>query len=168
MGKLAAIWGVLGVSFFVGSAAFRLSIYSLDAFRSQLNWQHWLFLVIFTIFMGVSEGYRGFQKQFSPRVIARALYLWDNPTLTRTLLAPLFCMGFFHATKKRLMTSYILTVAIAVMILVVRQFPQPWRGLIDVGVVFGLLWGLIAIFAFAIQIILRKEFSYSPETPDSP
>ena len=168
MGKLAAIWGVLGVSSFVASAAFRLSVYSLDAFRSQLYWHHWLFLVVFTVFMGISEGYRGFQKQFSPRVIARACYLWENPTLIRTLFAPLFCMGFFHATKKRLITSYILTIAIVLMILVVRQFPQPWRGLIDVGVVFGLLWGLTAIFAFAIQVILKKKFSYSPETPDYP
>lgn len=168
MGRFGAIWGVLGVVILVGSAVFRLSIYSLDAFRLPLGWQHWLFLIIFTIFMGISEGYRGFQKQFSPRVVARACYLFQYPTLTRAILAPLFCMGFFHATKKRLITSYLLTVAIVVMVLIVRQVPQPWRGLIDVGVVFGLMWGLVAIFAFATQIILKKEFPYSPETPDCP
>jgi len=45
-----------------------------------------------------SEGYKGFQKGYSPRVAARGHYLRDHSTLLRAILAPLFCMGFFHSS----------------------------------------------------------------------
>jgi hypothetical protein len=68
------------------------------------------------------------------------------------LLAPLFCMGYFHATRKRMLTSIILTSAIIVLVLLVGLAPQPWRGIIDVGVIIGLGLGVGSIIRFWIQV----------------
>ena len=32
--------------------------------------------------------------------------------------------------------------------LLVRQLAQPWRGIVDAGVVVGLIWGVMALIAF--------------------
>lgn len=169
LGKIAATWGVLGVVLFVSSAIVRLTPHAVYALTEcSLHTVHWIFLILFSIFMAFSEGYRGFQKKFSPRIVARARYLSQYPTMIRTIFAPVFCMGFFHATKKRMITSYIVTSLIIGMIIIVRQLPQPWRGLVDVGVVLGLGWGVLAIFIFALRCLLGKTFTYSPETPDQP
>ena len=32
-----------------------------------------------------------------------------------------------------------------VLIVSVRQLPQPWRGMVDAGVVVGLTWGVVSI-----------------------
>ena len=111
--------------------------------------------------MGRSEGYKGFQKKFSPRTAARIHHLYTSPNLLHTILAPLFGMGYFHATRRRQATSVLVTTAIIGLVLLVRQTPQPWRGIVDLGVVAGLMWGLVSIavrknrqrFEFAAQLL---------------
>ena len=116
--------------------------------------------------MLIGEGYRGFQKQFSPRVVARAKYLIENPTLVRVILAPLFCMGFFHATRKRIIVTYSLTIGIITLIVLIRYFTQqPVRGLIDLGVVGGLTWGLISIGFFIAKALIDPNYGHDPEVP---
>jgi hypothetical protein len=127
-------------------------------------WQ-WMALILWTLFMGIAEGYRGFQQRFSPRVAARARYLRDHPTLVRMLLAPLFCMGYFHANRRTQITSISLTAGIVVLVVLVSFCPQPWRGIIDCGVVVGLMWGMISLGCFAWKALRDADFDYSPETP---
>ena len=115
------------------------------------------------VFMAHSEGYKGFQKAFSPRVAARTHYLAAHPHWLRTLFAPLFCMGFFHATRKRMIVSYTLTVVLVGVILAVRQLDQPWRGIIDAGVVVGLAWGLVAYWVFTARIFASDAYRPDPE-----
>ena len=55
---------------------------------------------------------------------------------------------------------------IVLFILVLPYLAQPWRGIVDAGVVVGLLWGLITIVAFAFQAFTSDDFSYSPEVPE--
>jgi hypothetical protein len=124
--------------------------------------------VAFLVFMLVSEGYRGFQKNFAPRVAARALHLRNHPHIGHVLLAPLFCMAYFHATPRRLMGSYGLTAMIVGFVLVIRRLPQPWHGLVDVGVAAGLMWGLVALAVFTYQAFGTEGFSVAPDVPDSP
>jgi hypothetical protein len=133
-----------------------------------LGWHHWTLMLACVVFMAYSEGYKGFQLGFSPRVAARALYLRDHPTPMRSLAAPLFCMGFFHAQRRRLVISYSLTLAIIALIFLVRLLPQPWRGILDAGVVVGLAWGLVALLAFAVRALGSGDFNYSPEVSDEP
>jgi hypothetical protein len=163
LGYLGAVWGLLGVSVLLGSAIWRLSPYVFELADLPMTTLQWVLLAANVVFMAHSEGYKGFQKAFSPRVAARTRYLRDHPQLLRTLLAPLFCMGFFHATKKRMIVSYVLTLAIVGLIVLVRMLEQPWRGIVDAGVVVGLSWGLLAYWIFAAQALTSPEYAVDPE-----
>jgi len=164
LGLAGAIWGVAGITALIGSAIWRLSPIALEAFQEHtFSLVQWLVFVGFTIFMAVGEGYRGFQKQFSPRVAARARYLWQHPSPLRVVLAPLFCMGFFGATRKRKIVTWCLTSGIIILIILVRLLSQPWRGIIDFGVVLGLTWGLLAMWIFCLQAFWGKNFERDPE-----
>jgi hypothetical protein len=166
MGIFGAMWGLTGVLLLLGSAVYRLAPLAVDAYSYDLFWYHWLALFMVLLFMTYAEGYRGFQKGFSPRVASRALYLKNNPRLLHVLVAPLFCMGFFHASRRRKITSVSVTSGIIVLIILVRFLAQPWRGIIDAGVVVGLLWGLISLIIFIIQAFSAEEFAYSPDVPE--
>ncbi|MCP4238835.1 MAG: hypothetical protein GY770_35570, partial [Aestuariibacter sp.] len=98
IGNIGAFWGIAGVCLLLSFAVYRLASISIDAFNFPLQWHHWLVLLGNTIFMAHSEGYKGFQKGFSPRVAARARYLKNNPHPFHVLAAPLFCMGYFFTT----------------------------------------------------------------------
>ncbi|MEE9523255.1 MAG: hypothetical protein V3V59_00725 [Thermodesulfovibrionales bacterium] len=165
IGTIGAIWGLAGVYLLLGSAVYRLWVLAFIGLSYDLQWYHWVSLVLIIIFMAYAEGYRGFQQGFSPRVAARAKYLKDRPNLMHSLLAPFFCMGYFHASRKRKIVSISLTIGIIGLILMVGHVPQPWRGIIDVGVVIGLAWGIISLVIFTVQAFTSKEFKYSPEVP---
>lgn len=166
VGFIGALWGVLGLSLLFGSALYRLYPYAQELCGMTFGWVHWVTLVASLVFMGYAEGYKGFHLKFSPRVAARARYIKQNPTLIRVLFAPLFCMGFFHATRKRKIVSYCLTVMIIGLIVLVRSLDQPWRGIVDAGVLLGLGWGMVSIWIFTFRAFFGKGFDVSPETPD--
>lgn len=164
-GKLGALWGMVGVLLLLGSAIFRLTPVAWNAFSVPLQWHHWTALGANVLFMAYAEGYRAFQKGFSPRVAARARYLMTNPRAPHVVFAPLFCMGFFHATRRRQITSLSVTAGVILLVVLVRWLPQPWRGIIDAGVVVGLAWGLIALMVFGVRVFRGGAFGYSPEVP---
>src|SRR5689334_9648633 len=95
-------------------------------------------------FIVYSEGYRAFHKAFAPRVVARAQYLAEHPRPLYVLIAPLYCMGFVHATRRRLIASWCVWVGVVALIVLVRQAPQPWHGIIDAGVILGLGAGVLS------------------------
>lgn len=167
LGYIAALWGITGISLLLGSAIYRLSAIGLETFSYQLDWYHWIALAVSIAFMGFAEGYRGFQQAWSPRVAARLLYLSQNASPLRTILAPLFCMGFFSIVRKRMIVTYCLTFGIVGMVLLVHQLEQPWRGIVDLGVVTGLVWGLTSLFLFTLQAFFGPRFEHSPEMPQS-
>ncbi len=160
---IAPVWGVGGVLFLLVEAIVRLSKYIYELGSIELQWYHWGLILLNVLFMGYSEGYRGFQQGFAPRVAARARYLSQHQTLITMVFAPLFCMSFFHTTRKRLIVSYTLTSGIIILILMIRTVPQPWRGIIDSGVVIGLFWGMLAILYFAIKSVVDEKFDYPAE-----
>lgn len=166
MGILGAIWGISGVSLLLGFAIYRLTPIALEIFQQPLTWYHWAVLIAWTLFMAFGEGYRGFQQAFSPRVAARARYLMQNPAPLHVLLAPLFCMGFIHATRKRKIVSTVLTLGIIALVLVVGLLSQPWRGIIDLGVVVGLTWGLVSLLAFSLKALTAAQYDHPPEVPE--
>ncbi len=165
-GILGALWGVSGVVLLLGSAVYRLAPIALEGLQRKLEWQHWLFLLFVLTFMAYAEGYRAFQQGFSPRVAARARYLAERPNLLHIVFAPLFCMAYFHASKRRMITSISVTAGIIVLIILVRLLAQPWRGIIDAGVVVGLAWGLITLLFFGIKALSADHFGYSPDVPE--
>jgi hypothetical protein len=166
IGLLGALWGITGFSLLLGYTVVRLAPIALESFAYNLGWDHWAVLILNTLLMAYLEGYRGFQKGLSPRVAARAKYLRDHPHLLYALLGPLYCIGYFHTTRRRQWAVIILTVGIVILILLVRLLNQPWRGLIDVGVLVGLSWGLVSFIIFSILAFTSETFAYSPEVPD--
>ena len=167
MGMLGAIWGIAGVSTLLGWAIYRLTPLALDGLSQDLTWYHWAALVAWVAFMAFGEGYRGFQKAFSPRVAARARYLMHHPRPLHVLLGPVFCMGFIHATRRRKIVSSAVTGGVIFLVLIVRLLPQPWRGIVDLGVVVGLSWGLIALLLFTARALFAEHYDHPPETPDT-
>jgi hypothetical protein len=158
-----AIWGILGVTLILGSATARVLPHVFDAFKVRLSPLEWIVLILWCVFMVVAEGYRGFQKLFSPRVAARTWHLVNHGRPIDLILAPLYCIGYFHTTRKRMITSWSLTVGIALIVVIVRYLPQPWRGIIDTGVVLGLLYGLIWVYVFTIRTFKSHTYVVDPE-----
>lgn len=162
--KFGAIWGVGGIILLLLDAMFRLSPLAANAFRAPLGVTEWTVLVIWCVFMLYAEGYRGFQKRFSPRVVARAQYIAKEGSLRDIILAPLFCIGYFRAPMKRMIAMYSLTVGIIVLIIIIHQTAaQPWRGIIDMGVVLGLTYGLVWTCAYAVLAYKRRDYVSDPE-----
>jgi hypothetical protein len=165
MGLIGAIWGIGGVLLLLTSAVWRLGPLALDSFSHDFSWYHWLSLALVIVLMAFAEGYRGFQQRFSPRVAARARYLKEHPRPLFVVFGPFFCMGYFHATRRRKITSISLTLGIIALVVLVRLLPQPWRGIIDAGVVTGLIWGVLSLIFFVFQAFTSDTFRHSPEVP---
>ena len=166
-GSVGAFWGIGGVALLLGSAVWRLTPIAVAAFDNPLSWRHLAFLVPWVVVMLWSEGYRGFHQQFCPRVVARARHLHRHPRFWHVLFAPPFCMGYFHATLRRMMSSLLLTLGIVILVLIVGRMPQPWRGLIDIGVVVGLAMGLASLAYFTVRGFVLDDLEASPELPYS-
>ena len=134
--------------------------------KDLLYWQ-WIMYAIWVIFMGYSEGYRGFQKAFCPRVVRRAWTLHSSSPLLHIVLAPLYSMGYFHATRKRKIVSWSITTAIVGLVLIVKLLPYPYRHIVDGGVVFGLSYGLVCLILFTARALWGSLPSVSPDLPPS-
>lgn len=166
IGSIAAFWGIIGVSAILLMAVSRMLGHVLEGFLEyEMGLPHYALLIPWLFFMVYSEGYKGFQKGFSPRVAARAYYLKSNATWLRALLAPLFCMAFFDSTRKRKIVVGCLLVGVTLLVVLFRQIPQPWRGVLDVGVVAGLSWGVVATWVFFFRYWFGDGETADPEIP---
>jgi hypothetical protein len=166
LGHLGVAWGTLGVLGLLLFAVYRLTPLAMAAYEDGLTPGQWVIAAVVCAFMAYAEGYRGFQTRFSPRTAARIRYLRDKPDAVRALFAPLFAMGFFHATRRTRVTAYALSLGIIILVLIVHRLDQPWRGLIDAGVVVGLTWGIISLVASIAGALTREHYPASPDVPE--
>ena len=163
---MAFIWGVAGVLLLLLFAVYRLAPMALDLAERELTVWQWLALAFSIIYMAYAEGYRGFHKAFAPRVVVRAVYLKSHLKPLHVILAPLYCMGYIHATRRRQLFSIGLTLLIICFILIARTLSQPWRGILDAGVVVGLSLGILSICYFlAIAKLNPDALNISAEIP---
>lgn len=155
--KLVAAWGVAWVSLLLGRAIWRLTPWALEPWTQELmSTGQQVIYVAWLVANGYLEGYRGFQLRFSPRVVSRAVYLGENPRPLWVVLALPFCMSLFHSTRRQMTVSWVFIGALILVIWWVRSLPQPWRGIIDGGVVLGLVWGLLVIWALFVRYLLGR------------
>jgi hypothetical protein len=166
LGVVGAAWGIAGVFALLSMSIYRLGARALEAWDHGLTASHWAAVAVVVPLMAYSEGYRGFQQRFSPRTAARFRYLRESPDALRSLFAPLFALGLFHATRRLTITVWVLYVGIVALILLVRLVDQPWRGVIDASVVTGLGWGLASLAVCTVQALTRTEYATSPEVPE--
>jgi len=165
--QLAALWGFVGVTLFLGFAVVRLSHHALAIFEMQLTLFQWGLVAANCIFMAYSEGYKGFQNSFSPRTAARIRYISQHATWKTGLLAPVFCFGYFGINRRKQVGVILLSLMIVVLIMIVSQLSQPWRGIVDSGVVVGLVWGITSLFVYTFKAFTQKDFPYSAELPEA-
>ena len=165
LGAIAALWAAVGWSAVLLFAIWRLAIIAMDALDYDWNWLHWTLAVGNLIFMAWSEGYKGFQLSFSPRTAARVHYLAHHPGLLSTLLAPAFAVGYFFAGRRTLLIAWLGTLAIIILILLVHRLPQPWRGIVDMGVVLGLTWGVVTYWVCLHRAFNNQLQGWSPDVP---
>lgn len=164
-GQLAAAWGVLGVVALLGQALARLGPRATEALTMDLERVQWVVLIAWVAFMAHAEGWRGFHRRFSPRVIARAQTLIHGATWWQRALAPAYCMSLLHASRRGLVVAWIVLLGIVALVAVVSTMSQPWRGIVDAGVVVGLGIGLASILWHGVRAIGGTP---PPMTPDLP
>jgi hypothetical protein len=166
-GRLITLWAIGGVLGLLLQAIVRLLPRALEPLRDgSLDAPAALAYLGAIGFMAYGEGYRGFQQRFSPRAVVRALHLGAYPRPLLAVAAPLVAMGLIHATRRRLIGSWLLLLGIVGLIVMVSQLAQPWRGAIDAGVVVGLSWGGLATAWMLVQALRGHPPEVDPELPE--
>lgn len=161
-----AAWGIAGVVAVLVSAIVRLTPLAIEPLQTGMTSLQWGLYVGWSLFNAYAEGYKGFQRAFVPRSVARAFYVARHPRLLHVILAPLFCMGLFFASRKRLILSWGLVIGVTALVSLVRGLDQPWRGIVDAGVVIGLAYGTGALVVAFVRVLLGAPITVSPQVPD--
>jgi len=168
--KAGAFWGTFGVVYILAKAIKRVLPIALEPFNGNLPPLSRVQLaayVITCVWFAYVEGYKGFQCKFSPLVVKRSQTLQSgSSSFIQFVLAPLYSMGLFHATKKRMIVSWSVTTGVAVIVALVKKLPYPYRNIVDAGVVAGLGYGSISILLIAAKsFIFNQPPSINPELP---
>lgn len=162
------LWASGGVVLLIGQALYRLSTIAYEALSSGTMTQtQWVICIVWSLSNCYMEGYKGFHTKFVPRVVARAHHLAHNPFQPAVLLAPLFSMAFFHSARRGKAAAWGVTFAVLLAIFAVRQLPQPWRGIIDAGVVAGLGVGILSLIAAILSRLAGKRPTGDPQLPET-
>lgn len=148
-GTVATAWALLGPALLFLFAVYRLGQRGLATVQEGLTPREWLILLALTAAFVVGEGVGALQGRWVPRLVERASRLRHEGGRVYRLLAPLYGMSLIGAPAQRVARSWGLTLGIVGMVLIVRAFPEPWRGITDLAVAAALLWGLGAIVARA-------------------
>lgn len=147
------LWAVFGVLALLVEAVVRLLPRALEPILDgTLHLWGALAYLGSIVALAYSEGYRGFQLRFSPRVIVRSLALAQRGGWL-IAVAPLMASGLIHATRRRLLGSWGLLTGIVTLIVLVSRLEQPWRGAVDAGVVVGLSWGSVSILVYSVRAL---------------
>jgi len=164
--KLVTTWGIAWVSLLLGRAIWRLAPYAVEVWTEDLmtTGEQGIFIG-WLLANAYLEGYRGFQLRFSPRVVSRAVYLGQNPRPLWVILALPFCISLFHSTRRQKIVSWVFIGALILLIWWVRSLAQPWRGIVDGGVVLGLVWGLAVIWVLFVRYLLGAKIPPPGDLP---
>lgn len=149
-----AAWGVFGVAALLTRALVALTPVALEPFHASspsVSAAHWVLTLVWVGVNAYAEGYRGFHRSFAPRVIERAFHLGRNPTPLRVVLAAPYAIGWFGAPRRILVTAWCVTLGILALVFSVRHLAQPWRGIVDMGVVVGLGVGLLSLLVLFVR-----------------
>lgn len=161
------VWGVLGVMALLSSGVWRVFPHALEPLQTPGS-MTWFQAVLYggcILFNAWTEGYKAFQKMIAPRVIARAQWMTDHPNVIHPLVAPIFVGGFFAMERRAIIVRYTFLIVIIGVIVGMKFVPQPWRGIIDAGVVVGLGWGVFAIGFGLIQLFRGVVPDADPQLP---
>lgn len=146
-GTLAALWALTGVVALFLYAVFRLGRRGWETVQGGLGPGEWAALLLLTVIFLYGEGVRALQRRWVPRLVARAGTLRREGGVVYRLVAPLYGMALVGGPARRTVVAWATTTGIVAAVLLVRAFPEPWRGITDLAVAVALLWGTGAIVA---------------------
>ncbi|KAI2507695.1 hypothetical protein MHU86_6694 [Fragilaria crotonensis] len=170
--KLASsIYGTGGVLYILSKAIRRVAPVAMEPFAkgaiplTQLQLGSY---VVTCLWFAYVEGYKGFQTKFAPLVVSRSFTMdYGSSKIHHFLLAPFYSMGLFHATKKRMIVSWSVSLGVAGIVYAVKKLPYPWRNIVDAGVVVGLTWGSVSIVLHYIKALVTGAAPADPALPTS-
>jgi hypothetical protein len=128
--------------------------YAQEAVTSALSPVQIGVLVACILGLAVVEGWWGFHRNFAPLVGARLLHLMRYPHpnfcvhVLLVLFLPFYAFALFYAPVHRFVRSWLLVTAVMGLVIGVHYLDQPWRGIVDAGVVVGLGLGTLSIAYF--------------------
>ena len=143
--RALVVWGIGGVLAILIEAATRLAFHVYGAIGAGLRVEHWCIMGAWVAFMLWAEGWRGFHERFNPRVVRRAFDLAEKGSTSNRVFAPLWAMSFWGDARRQVVVIWTLTAVIVGLVFAIRAMPQPWRGVIDAGVVAGLSFGAASL-----------------------
>lgn len=141
----ASGWMVVGVAAVLSWAVYRLGGRGLTTIRGGLAGLEWSALIALTAAFVYGEGFRTLDRRWVPELVTRALRLREERNVLFFVLAPLYGLRLVGSDRAELLRGWIGTGAIVVAVVVVRSFPEPWRGIVDFAVASALAWGVVAI-----------------------
>jgi hypothetical protein len=144
-GAAAAVWALTGVALLFLVAVLRLGKRGLETVQAGLSPGEWVALLLLTLLFLFGEGWGALQRVWVPRLVRRVSLLRNEGRFHYRLLAPLYGMSLIGDSGKCLARAWLGTLAIITAIVVVRTFPEPWRGITDLAVASALVWGLGAV-----------------------
>lgn len=165
MAAFGSVWGSFGVVYILAKAIARVLPIALEPFQSgsalAFSPVHWSLYAASCLFFAYAEGYKGFHLKFAPLCVKRSFTLiigtpqGNNPL--HYLFAPLYSMGLFQATRKRLAVSWGVSLGVAAIVAVVKKLPAVPRCILDAGVVVGLTLGSASIIYHYMRSILTGK-----------
>lgn len=169
VGVAAACWGVGGqlVLLFVPSR--QLAHAAVESLRAPgvASWT-WPLAAASIVAMCFFQGYLGFQRRYAPLVAARAAHLARHPRPWHAALAPLYVCGLLHASPRRRLTTTLIFAIMPALALGVSRLPDPFRGVVDLGVACGLLWGTVTVVVSSVRAAAGRAPAVSLELPAGP
>jgi len=156
-GRLATGWALLSLVLIFATAVARLAARGITTIRGGLDPAEWLALVVLMILFIYGEGVRGLQRRWVPAVLRRVAELRTGRRVSHWLLAPLYAILLIGASKRTLWRAWAGVAAIVAAVLIVRSFPEPWRGMTDLSVAAALAWGLVVILAGAPRLAASRS-----------
>jgi hypothetical protein len=134
---------VTGVAAIFIDAIFQLGRRGVITMRAGLEPVEWIALVVVLVLFVYGEGERALGRRWMPHVLERARELERSASLPNRLLAPLYAMSLIGAPGRVLARAWIGVALIVMAVLIVREFPEPWRGIVDLSVAAALTWGFV-------------------------
>jgi hypothetical protein len=165
LGWLVFAWGVGGVVLVLAEAILRLAPIAAGLGDAALGPIQTIAAAGWSAFMLYAEAWRGFHQKFAPRVVVRALALATGARPWQVLLAPVITMGLLHATRRRLVATWLLVLGIVAIVWIVGWLPPPWRAIVDLGVVLGLGGGTLSLLFHAGRAIAGRPPSIAADLP---
>jgi hypothetical protein len=154
-------FGLALFGFTLAEATFRLGERALETLHEGMSLPQYALFALSVIAFGYGEGYRALHRRFVPHVIARAIELAksDNRGVRGFLIAPLYVLDLVQTTPRALRVAWLSIALIVLAVVLVRELPDPYRGIVDGGVAVALSIGLMSLLFNYVVAVRKKQKS---------